>query len=218
MLKINSQLQRDVTDELRWDPRVGATEIGVAVRDGVVTLSGEVDSYARKYAAVKATERVTGVRAIAEELTVKLPTSSARNDTELAHAIVETFAWNVVVPDDLITSRVQHGWVTLEGMVEWQYQSIAAERAVRNLIGVRGVTNLLAVKQHVSVTDVKARIESALKRHAVLDSKEISVEALNGCVTLRGKVHSWSEKQQAEFAAWSAPGVTTVDDELLIGV
>ncbi len=217
MLKINSQLQRDVTDELRWDPRVGTAEIGVAVRDGVITLSGEVDSYARKYAAVKAAERVVGVRAIAEELTVKLPTSSTRNDTELAHAIVETFAWDVLVPDEKITVRVQHGWVTLEGILEWQYQSNAAERAVRNLIGVRGVTNLLALKQHVSVADVKERIESALKRHAVLDSKQINVEALNGCVTLRGKVNSWNEKQQAEFAAWSAPGVITVDDELLIG-
>lgn len=218
MIKTDAQLQRDVIDELRWDPAVGAAEIGVAVRNGVITLSGQLDSYAKKYAAVRAAERVAGVRAIAEDLTVILAGSYKGTDTDLAHAVASTLTWDVQVPNDKVKARVDDGWVWLEGEIDWQFQSIAAERAIRNLSGVRGVTNLLQVKKRPSSPDVKQRIESAFKRHAELDSKQIAVEAIDGRVTLRGKVRSWAERQDAELAAWAAPGVTKVEDELLVQI
>jgi osmotically-inducible protein OsmY len=216
MIKTDGQLQRDVIDELRWDASVGSSEVGVAAKEGVVTLTGQVDTYAKKYAAVRAAERVAGVRAIAEEIEVVLPGTLKRSDTDIAHAIVSTFEWDVQVPQDHVRARVEDGWVWLEGEVDWQYQSRAAERAVRNLTGVRGVSNLLNVKADVSVPDVKQRIESALKRHAEIDSKKITVAAADGGVTLRGSVRSWAERRDAESAAWSAPGVSHVQDELLV--
>jgi osmotically-inducible protein OsmY len=218
MKKTDTQLQRDVIDELRWDPSIGSTEIGVAAKDGVVTLSGQVDSFAKKFSAIRAAERVGGVRAIAEELVVALPMSIKHSDTELAHAVVSTLKWDVQVPDEMVTARVDEGWVWLEGHVDWQYQSAAAERAVRNLAGVRGVTNVLQIKQRASVPDVKQRIESALKRHAEVDAQQIKVEAADGKVILRGRVRSWAERTDAELAAWSAPGVTKVQDELLVNI
>jgi Predicted periplasmic or secreted lipoprotein len=218
MKKTDTQLQRDVIDELRWDPSVGSLEVGVAAKDGVVTLSGQVDSFARKFAAIHAAERVAGVRAIAEELIVALPMSIKHSDTDLAHAVVTTLKWDVQVPDDTVTARVDEGWVWLEGQVDWQYQCAAAERAVRNLAGVRGVTNLLQIKKRASAPDVKQRIESALKRHAELDAQQIRVETSEGKVILRGRVRSWAERTDAELAAWSAPGVTKVQDELLVNI
>ena len=217
-MKTDVQVQRDVIDELHWDPRIGSAEIGVAAKNSVVTLSGQVDSFAKKYAASRAAERVAGVRAIADELTVALPSTFKRSDTDLAHVIVNTLKWDVEVPDERIKARVDNGWVWIEGEVDWQFQSAAAERAVRHLTGVRGVTSLLQVKQRASAPDVKERIESALKRHAEVDSKEIRVDASEGRVTLRGKVHSWAERADVERAAWSAPGVTKVDDELLVQI
>jgi osmotically-inducible protein OsmY len=218
MIKTDAQLQRDVIDELRWDPAVGSAEIGVAAKNGVITLSGQIESFAKKYAAARAAERVAGVRAIAEELTVVLPGAFKRTDIDIAHSVATTLKWDVQVPDDKVKARVEDGWVWLEGEIEWQYQSLAAERAIRNLTGVRGATNLLQIKTRPLGSDVKQRIESAFKRHAELDSKQIAVEAIDGRVTLRGKVRSWSERQDAEFAAWSAPGVTKVEDELLIQI
>jgi osmotically-inducible protein OsmY len=218
MTKTDAQLQRDVIEELRWDPSVGTAELGVAVKSGVVTLSGQVNSFAKKYAAVRAVERVAGVRAIAEDVSVVLPMSLKRTDTDVAHAVVSTLKWDVQVPDEKVKARVDDGWVWLEGEVEWQYQSAAAERAVRNLTGVRGVTNLLQVKKRASVPDVKERIESALKRHAELDAHRIQVDAIDGRVILRGNVRSWAERQDAEFAAWSAPGVSKVEDQLLVQI
>lgn len=218
MIKSDSQLQRDVIEELRWDPSIGRLEIGVAAQDGVVTLSGEVDSYSRKYSAVKAAERVAGVKAVAEDMSVKLPSRFMRSDTEIAHAIVESMRWDVDVPDEGVKARVEDGWVWLEGETEWQYQRSAAERAVRFLTGVKGVTNLITIKRRASAPDVKQRIESAIKRHAEEDANRILVEASDGKVTLRGSVRSWAEREDAEHAAWAAPGVTKVDDQIAVRI
>ena len=216
-MKTDIQLQRDVIEELRWDPTVGRVEIGVAAKDGVITLSGEVDTFAQKYAAEHAAKRVGGVRAVAEELTVKLPSTTQRSDTELAHAAVNALRWDVVVPDDRVTVRVEDGWIALEGTVEWQYQRTAAERALRYLTGVKGLTNLITVKPRVTAADVRAKIETALERSAEIDAQQIHVEAFNGTVRLTGRVRSWAERNDAEQAAWSAPGVTKVEDRLLVG-
>lgn len=218
MRKTDTQLQSDVIDELRFDPSVGIAEIGVAAKDGVVTLTGKVDSYARKYAAARAAERVACVRAVADDLTVAVLSSLALTDTEIAHMATSALKWDVEVPDEHIIVRVEKGWVWLDGEVQWRYQLLAAERAVRNLAGVLGVTNLLRVKKLASPTDVKERIESALKRHAEVDSKRINVKVVDGRVTLTGNVRSWTERGDVESAAWSAPGVSSVDDQLLLSV
>mgnify|MGYP001570609803 CR=1 FL=1 len=218
MNKTDVQLQRDVIDELRWDPSVGPIEIGVAVRDGVVTLSGTIDTTARKFAAIHAAERVGGVKAIAEDLVVTVPTSLARTDTEIAHAAVSALRWNVEVPDDRIKVRVDDGWIVLDGQLDWQYQRTAAMNAIRSLTGVRGVTNNITLKPHAFAPDVRDRIESALKRSADVDAKRISVQTIDGRVILRGTVRSWAERQDAERAAWSAPGVTAVDDQIAISI
>jgi osmotically-inducible protein OsmY len=218
MVKTDAQLQRDVIDELRWDPSVGNAEIGVAAKNGVVTLSGQIDTFAKKFAAVRAAERVAGVRALAEEMKVVIAPTHTRSDTDIAHAVATTLKWDVQVPDEKVKARVEEGWVWLEGEVTWQYQSVAAERVVHNLTGVRGVTNLLKVMSRTSVPDVKQRIENAFKRHAELDAKQIQVETRDGRVTLRGKVRSWAERQDAELAVWAAPGVTELDDQLAVGV
>jgi osmotically-inducible protein OsmY len=218
MIKTDAQLQRDVIDELRWDPAVGNAEVGVAAKNGVVTLSGQVDTFAKKFAAAKAAERVAGVRALAEDLKVVIAPAFGRSDTDIAHAVATTLKWDVQVPDDKVRARVEDGWVWLEGEVSWRYQSVAAERALRNLAGVRGVTNALNVVSRPSAPDVKQRIESAFKRHAELDARQIQVEAHDGRVTLRGTVRSWTERQEAELAVWAAPGVTMLDDQLAVHV
>jgi osmotically-inducible protein OsmY len=218
MFKLDSELQRDVIDELRWDPAVGTAEVGVSVKDGVVTLTGTVDTAARRFAAVHATERVAGVKAIAEDVRVKLPNTLMRSDTEIAHAAVNALKWNVEVPDDLVKVRVDDGWLILEGQVEWTYQKYAAETSVRYLAGVRGVTNNITLKPRAFAPDVRRRIQDALKRSAEVDSQRVSVEAVNGKVTLRGTVRSFAERLDAERAAWSAPGVMTVEDQLAISV
>ena len=192
MRKSNTQLQRDVMDELRWDPAVADAEIGVAARDGVVTLSGSVSSFALKYAAVRAAERVLGVRAIAEEMTVVLPSTSHRTDTEIAHVVADRLTWDTNIPEGALHARVEDGWVWLEGETEWQYQRLAAEHAMRYLTGVKGVTNLIRLKNASSEVDVRRQIEGALKRHAELDANQIDIEATNGKVVLRGKVRSWA--------------------------
>jgi osmotically-inducible protein OsmY len=215
-MKSDLQLHKDVIDELRWDPRVSEAEIGVSVKGAVVTLSGSVETFAQKYAAERAVERVTGVRAVAEELHVR-PTSTLQpDDTEIAHSAVKALSWNIEVPADKITVKVEGGWVTLKGEVHWNFQRLAAERAVRYLAGVKGLLNLVEVKPAASPTAVKSNIEAALKRNAELDAKRITVDAAGSKVTLKGNVRSWAERVDAENAAWAAPGVEEVDDRLVV--
>ena len=218
-MKTDMQLRKDMQDELKWEPSIREAEIGVAVKDGVVTLSGRVDSFAEKYAAQRAAERVSGVRAIADDLEVKLPGSYQRTDTEIAHAALNAMRWDIQVPDDKIKVKVSDGWVTLEGTVEWRYQKDAAERSVRYLTGVRGVSNLILLKpKSVSTFEVSSKIKDAIRRSAEADAEHITVEANDGHVTLRGKVRSWAERRDAELAAWAAPGVIDVEDKIAIGV
>ena len=215
-MKTDYQLRHDVEAELSWDPRITDSEIGVAVKDGVVTLSGFVKSYAQRLAAEHAAERVSGVRALAEDLRVKLPGTIDLSDTDIAHRALSALKWNIEVPDSKIKLRVDNGWIVLEGEVDWQFERYAAERAVRYLSGVQGVLNQIRIAQHASTYDVSKLIEEALRRSADTDAASIEVEADAGRVTLRGVVHSWAERADAERAAWGAVGVTNVDDRLTV--
>jgi osmotically-inducible protein OsmY len=215
-MKTDLQLHKDVIEELRWDPRVNDAEIGVSVKAGVVTLTGSVDTFAQKYAAERAVERVAGVRAVAEELHVRPTTELQQDDTEIAHSAVNALSWNIEVPADKITVKVEGGLITLKGEVNWNYQRLAAEYAVRYLAGVKGLLNLIEVKPAVSPAEVKSKIEAALKRSAELDAKQITVDTADGKVTLKGNVRSWTERVDAENAAWAAPGVREVDDRLVV--
>lgn len=209
-------LQQDVQTELKWEPSINAAEIGVAVTDGVVTLTGYVDSYTQKVTAEKAAKRVRGVRGVAEEIEVRIPSVTKRTDADIVRAALNALEWNVRVPNERIKVKVENGWVTLEGELDWGYQKEAALDAVRDLIGVRGVSNLITIKPKVKTQEIKAKISEAFKRSAELDANRIIVEAADGGVTLTGKVHSWLERDEAARVAWAAPGVSTVQNYIAV--
>jgi VCBS repeat-containing protein len=217
MTKNDVQLQSDVCAELAWDPSIEDTDIHVLTTDGVVTLVGSVPSYADKRAAERDVERVFGVKAVANELTVAVPERFQRTDTGIARAVVDALAWDVQVPDTKVKATVTNGWVTLDGDVEWRYERDAAARAVRNLAGVRGVTNNIKITaKHISSREVSKAIKEALERRADRTAERITVEAVGSVVTLTGRVPSVGDRRAAEGAAWSAPGVTDVHDKLAV--
>jgi osmotically-inducible protein OsmY len=205
----------DVLDELRWDTSLDPAAIGVAVNERAVTLTGHVRSYAEKRAAEKAAKRVKGVLAVANDLEIRLPSTLQRDDTYIAAAVGSALRWNVSVPHK-VTATVQQGWVSLEGEVDWSFQRNAAERAVRDLIGVRGITNLIQVKVRPQPAEVKEQIQKAFRRSAQIDADHVKASIEDGRVTLTGTVRSWSERAEAEHAARSAPGVRDVANRLQV--
>ena len=218
MTRTDEQIQRDVLEEFKWDARLQPNEIGVAVKDSVVTLTGSVDSYVKKWAAEDAAHRVRGVKAVANEIEVRLPGSAQRTDTDIAAAVTRALEWNAFLPIEKLDVTVSNGWVTLRGEVEWQYQKAEAERQARRTTGVKGVSNLITVRPRLrpSPEEMKSRIEEALIRSAETVADRISVEVQGDTVILRGTVRSYSEKREAERVAWSAPGVASVDNRIVV--
>jgi osmotically-inducible protein OsmY len=218
MTHTDEQIQRNVLEELKWDARIHPNEIGVAVKDGIVTLTGWVDNYTKKWAAEDAAHRVRGVKAVANDIEVRLPNSAERTDADIAAAVTRALEWDAFVPIEKLNVTVAKGWVTLRGEVEWQYQKEDTERAVRRLTGVRGVTNLLIVRPRVkpSPQELKRKIEDALVRSAETDAERITVEVQDNKVILKGTVRSWAERQEAERVAWSALGVIAVENRITV--
>lgn len=213
----DKQLRQDIIDELDFEPSIDSANIGVAVDDGVVTLTGHVPSSWQKWMVERTVWRVKGVRALAQEIEVRLPSDKKDADDEIAERVLNMLAWDVAVPNKAIRVKVQEGSVTLDGEVNWNYQRKAAEDDVRKLSGVCEVINNIAIKPMAQSADVRKRIEDALKRHAELEAGQIMVDVRdNGAVTLKGMVDNWEERQAVERAAWSAPGVRTIDDQISI--
>jgi osmotically-inducible protein OsmY len=214
--RTDEQIQKDVFVELKWDARVLPNEIGVAVKNGIVTLTGWVDSYVKRWAAEEAAHRVWGVVAVVNDLELRLPSSSERADPDIAAAAVNALKWDAFVPIDQIKVTVSKGWITLEGEVDWQYQKVDAERVVGRLAGVKGVTNFITVRPSVTPQGVKKMIEEALVRSVKTDAGRITVQVEGSKVTLKGTVRSWTERDEAERAAWQAPGITEVSNQIVI--
>jgi osmotically-inducible protein OsmY len=212
----DKELKQHVQNALDWEPRLDAAGFGVSVDESVVTLRGNVGSYAEKVTAERVVLRVYGAKAVANDLAVHLVSGFDRTDTEIARAALAALKWNTVVPNDRVTVTVANGWITLNGTLDWNYQKDAAARTVRDLTGVKCVSNNITVKPRVQTIDVRDKIEAAFKRSAAVDARRIAVSALDGKVVLTGNVHSWAERQEAERAAWAAPGVKQVEDHLTV--
>jgi osmotically-inducible protein OsmY len=217
-MKSDSDLQHDVIEELEWDPSIDASKIGVTARDGVVTLTGSVRIYADKMEAERIAKSIGGVRAVANEIEVRIAGACERNDTDIAAAAINALKWHTSIPDEKVKVTVRNGWITLEGEVEWQYQRQAARDAVLFLTGVKGVTNSIRLAVKPKPKDVRARIEAAFKRSAEVDVSHVRIETHDGTIVLKGKVSSWSARAEAERVAWTAPGVTVVDNRIAVGV
>ena len=216
-MKTDKELQRDILDELAWEPRVDAADIGVSVEDGVVILNGRVKSLIEKWVAERVAQRVQGVRAVTDELIVKLPGDNQYSDADLAIAAANALDWNASVPRSRIKLVVEDGWIDLKGNVDYQYQKDAAGDAVRVLKGVQGIRNFIIVTpSSISPRDIKQKIEKALERAAQVDAQKITVETEGGKVTLHGDVKTWAEREEAERAAWAAPGVFEIENDIRI--
>lgn len=217
-MKTDVQIQKDVMDEIKWDPFLSVTEIGVSVKNGIVTLSGNVNSYTKKIAAEKAAKRVSGVKIVAEDINVGVSPDYRKSDTEIAEAVINALKWHSAVQEEKIKIKVEDGIVKLEGEVEWEYQRNNAKIAIENLTGVRSVINLILVKPKVSASDIEKRISSAFHRSATIDSEKITASVSGNKVILSGTVSSYAEKEEAERVAWAAPGVSSVDSKLEIKI
>ena len=214
LIRTDEELQKEVLAELKWDAQIQPNEIGVSVKDGVVTLTGWVDSYLKKWSAEDAAHKLAGVKAVANDIEIKLATE--RTDSDIAEAAVHALEWDAGVPSDRVKATVSKGWVTLKGEVEWQYQKQDAEQVVRRLAGVKGVTNLITVKPHVTPSELKKKIEDALVRNAEIDANKITVEVQGSKAILKGTVRAWAEKEEAARVAWSAPGITSVENRITV--
>ena len=215
-MKSDIQIQEDVKREFKWDPLINESKIDVAVKNGVVTLSGNVDSYIKKIAAERDAKKIAGVKAIAEDIQIGVDVADNKTDTEIAAAVVNALKWHAGVKEEMIKAKVENGVVTLEGEVEWEYQRSNARKAVENLVGVRSVVNLITVKPKFSTSDIQQRINAAFHRSATVDAKQIDVTVSGSKVILNGKVRSLAEKEDAEAAVWNAPGVISVESKLEI--
>ena len=215
-MRSDSEIERDVKDELQWDPDLDATNIAVSVKDGVVTLAGYVKSYTDKYEAEAAAKRVASVRAVANDLKVRLPSVDERPDPDIARDAVAAIKSQLPISSEHIKVVIKNGWVSLEGQVEWQYQRQTAEKAVRRIKGVKGVSNLIQLGPRAQPEDIKRKIQEAFKRNAEVDANRIMVETNGSEVILKGTVRSWVEREEAERVAWSAPGVTKVEDRIAV--
>lgn len=215
-MKTDSEIERDVKAELGWNPDLKSTDIAISVKDGVVTLAGFVPRYIDKYEAEKAAKRVAGVLAVANDIEIRLPAVDERPDPEIAREVVTALKNQLPFSHERIKAVVRNGWVTLEGDVEWQYQRLTAERAVRPLKGVKGIINDIKTKPRIEPSDIKQKIQEAFRRSAEVDANQITVETSGGEVILKGKVRSWLERDEAERVAWRAPGVTKVDDRIVV--